>query len=134
MAARERVIGKSAALADGGRGLRFAIRRPGAEVQAFAIRFHGIVHAYVNSCAHQDIELDWLPAAFFDAEDEHLICATHGALYAPDTGGCVDGPCRGARLTRIPVRERTEDSVIILGDASAAASLAADPERKPQSQ
>jgi nitrite reductase/ring-hydroxylating ferredoxin subunit len=132
MAARERLIANSGALVDGGPGLRFAIGRPGAEVAAFAIRFRGRVHAFVNSCAHQDVELDWLPGIFFDDEGEHLVCAMHGARYAPDTGCCVDGPCRGARLTRVAVRERTDDGAIVLGDATSSASTGSDPEGKPQ--
>ena len=35
---------------------------------------------------------------------------THGALYAPDSGACRGGPCRGAGLTRLPVFEMTAKS------------------------
>jgi nitrite reductase/ring-hydroxylating ferredoxin subunit len=34
-----------------------------------------------------------------------LICSTHGALYAPDTGLCVGGPCRGKRLEALGLEE-----------------------------
>ena len=63
--------------------------RNGRAVEAFAIRHHGVVHAYVNACAHQAVELDWLPGAFFTADGLHLVCSLHGALYAPDTGRCT---------------------------------------------
>ncbi|MGL4808386.1 MAG: Rieske (2Fe-2S) protein, partial [Giesbergeria sp.] len=33
-----------------------------------------------------------------------LMCATHGATYAPDTGTCVGGPCRGG-LVKIALTE-----------------------------
>ena len=33
------------------------------------------------------------------------ICATHGAMYSPDSGYCVQGPCRGGRLEAVPVVE-----------------------------
>jgi nitrite reductase/ring-hydroxylating ferredoxin subunit len=33
------------------------------------------------------------------------MCATHGATYAPDTGLCVGGPCRGA-LAKLRIEER----------------------------
>jgi nitrite reductase/ring-hydroxylating ferredoxin subunit len=101
----ERLIGPSAALADGGPGLRFEVRRGGETLPAFAIRFGGIVRAYVNECQHQCTELDWNPGEFFDAERLYLICATHGALYEPHSGICVDGPCRGAHLATIAVAE-----------------------------
>ena len=42
---------------------------------------------------------------FFDNEQRHLICATHGATYAPENGHCVAGPCKGARLTPLRVVE-----------------------------
>jgi len=92
-------------LVDGGDGIRFELERAGETVPAFAIRHGGRVHAYLNRCAHIAMELDWNPGKFFDAEGEYLICSTHGALYAPDSGACRGGPCRGAGLTRLHVFE-----------------------------
>jgi nitrite reductase/ring-hydroxylating ferredoxin subunit len=109
MAGDARVAGAvcaSASLADGGLGVRFTVLRDGKPQQAFAIRFRGQVHAFLNECRHQRSELDWRPGEFFDHAKLYLVCATHGALYAPDTGLCVAGPCRGARLPSLPVRER----------------------------
>jgi nitrite reductase/ring-hydroxylating ferredoxin subunit len=60
--------------------------------------------AYLNRCAHKLVELDWQEGEFFDAEHRYLVCATHGAMYDPASGVCVDGPCRGAVLTAVPVR------------------------------
>lgn len=76
---------------------------------AFAVRYHNRVYGYVNACAHRAIELDWEPGAFFDEAGAHLVCATHGALYAPDTGECIAGPCRGARLAALALEERGDD-------------------------
>ena len=106
MAQGERLIGASEALVDGGPGLRFEVCRAGESLPAFAVRYRGMVRAYLNECRHQCTELDWNPGEFFDAERLYLICATHGALYRPDTGLCVDGPCRGASLAAVAVRER----------------------------
>jgi nitrite reductase/ring-hydroxylating ferredoxin subunit len=93
-------------LPDGGVGVRFTVRRPGGGARAaFAIRYQGQVHAYLNRCAHKLTELDWEAGQFFDADGRYLVCTTHGALYEPDTGVCVAGPCRGARLERIAVCE-----------------------------
>jgi len=102
----ERLICPSDAIAEGGMGVRFDVRRGGERLPAFAVRFRGVVRAYVNECRHQSTELDWSPGEFFDAERLYLICATHGALYEPDTGLCIDGPCRGARLSNVAVIER----------------------------
>ena len=106
MAQGERLICPSEALADGGSGMRFEVERGGERMRAFAIRFRGVVHAYVNECRHQSTELDWNPGEFFEADRLYLICATHGALYEPDTGLCFEGPCRGARLSNVAVSER----------------------------
>ncbi|WP_018410301.1 Rieske (2Fe-2S) protein [Methyloversatilis thermotolerans] len=95
----------SDALQNGGAGVRFQVERKGALVEAFAVRFQGRVYAYLNSCRHVPIELDWNHGEFFDLSKLYLICSTHGALYEPETGVCVGGPCRGARLQPVPVEE-----------------------------
>ena len=52
------------------------------------------------------MELDWTEGEFFESSGLYLMCATHGALYEPDTGNCAGGPCRGGRLHTIRVIER----------------------------
>ena len=106
MAETQRVICASADLVDGGRGVRFALVRWGVTSAAFAIRYMGKVHAYLNSCAHVPVELDWMEGEFFDQSGLYLICATHGATYDPATGQCVMGPCKGQRLMALRVAER----------------------------
>jgi len=101
----ERLICASGALAEGGDGVRFEIEWDGESAPAFAIRHGGRVYAYLNRCAHIAMELDWKPGKFFDADSEYLICSTHGALYAPESGACRGGPCRGARLVGLGVFE-----------------------------
>lgn len=96
----------SAALPDGGDGVRFEVRWQGENAQAFAIRHEGLVRAYLNRCAHVPVELDWQPGRFLDAEGVYLICATHGAIYVPETGYCVGGPCKGKSLQALTVVER----------------------------
>jgi len=114
VAVRERVIAAGAELVEGGQGVRFTVESGARMLPAFAIRYRGRVHAYLNVCAHQELELDWLPGAFFDAGGAQLVCATHGALYAPDTGQCVSGPCSGRALVKLPVRERADGAVVIV--------------------
>ncbi len=116
MASHQRVIAAGADLADGGQGVRFTIEHNGRTIEAFAIRHRGVVHAYLNVCAHQEAELDWVPGAFFTEDRLHLICSLHGALYEPDTGRCVAGPCRGTALAKLAVGERKEDGVVILSE------------------
>ncbi len=100
-----RMICASAELEERGTGVRFEIEWEGEIVPAFAVRHSARVYAYLNRCAHIAMELDWTPGKFFDADGAYLICSTHGALYAPESGACRGGPCRGAKLVRLDVYE-----------------------------
>lgn len=106
MVQAERLICASEALVDGGPGVRFTVTRHGVDDPAFVVRFRGSVHAYFNRCGHVPVELDWQHGEFFDDSKLYLICATHGALYAPENGHCLGGRCNGRGLEKIPVLER----------------------------
>ena len=92
-------------LVEGGLAVPFDVVYAGQTCRAFAVRWHGGVHAYLNRCTHVAMELDWQPNRFFDASGQWLMCSTHGAVYHPDTGACAGGPCRGP-LVRIALTER----------------------------
>jgi nitrite reductase/ring-hydroxylating ferredoxin subunit len=106
MADDQRLICDSGSLIEGGKGIRFDIEYLGETVPAFAVRYRGKAYAYLNRCAHVPVELDWLEGEFFDYSGLYLVCSMHGASYAPQSGVCVAGPCKGARLIGIPLRER----------------------------
>ena len=95
----------SADLADSGQAVGFDVVYQGQSCRAFAIRYAGGAHAYLNRCSHVPMELDYQPDRFFDSTGHWLICATHGATYHPSTGQCSGGPCRGG-LVRIGLHER----------------------------
>ncbi len=103
-----RCIGQSEDLQEGGLGLRFVVRFAGAEESrpAFAVRVGNEVRAYLNLCAHVPVEMDLPEQHFLDESGLYVVCATHGAMYDAQTGGCVGGPCRGAGLIPVPVQER----------------------------
>ena len=101
------MICTSATLADGGKGMRFSLHWNGAIASAFAVRYDGRVYAYLNSCAHVPVELDWNEGEFFDQSGLYLVCSTHGATYQAATGYCILGPCKGARLVALKVVERS---------------------------
>ena len=100
-----RLICAGAELAERGNGVRFEVEWEGETVPAFAIRHGSRAYAYLNRCAHIGVELDWTRGKFFDADGEYLICSTHGAVYAPESGACRGGPCRGAKLVGLNVFE-----------------------------
>ena len=92
-------------LVDGGMAVGFDVVYGGQTCRAFAIRYRGQPHAFLNRCTHVAMEMDWQPNRFFDDTGRWLLCGTHGAAYEPDTGACAGGPCRGA-LVRIDLTER----------------------------
>lgn len=78
--------------------------RRGAPREAILVRdFDGALHAYLNRCKHLPIPLDSGSRDFLDEAGCHLLCATHGALYRLHDGLCVDGPCEGESLDRLPI-------------------------------
>jgi len=92
-------------LVDSARAVGFDVTYHGQACRAFAIRYEGRVHAYLNRCSHVPMEMDYQPERFFDSTGQWLICATHGAIYQPQTGRCAGGPCRGG-LVKIALEER----------------------------
>ena len=115
------VIGNATRITEGGKGLRFTVRsaspRPGLEeelIPAFAIKYDSGVHAYINRCGHIAVQLDFMPGEFFTDDGNTLMCATHGAEYAPDTGACLGGPCFGIGLE--PLATQVIGDEIVLSD------------------
>jgi nitrite reductase/ring-hydroxylating ferredoxin subunit len=102
-----------------GGSAKFPIVWRGRRLEGFVINFEGRFHAYVNLCIHAGTPLDWWPNEFFTEDGQLLICATHGALYAPDTGHCAGGPCGGGRLYTLPVRLDGDRIVVITDDGDA---------------
>lgn len=70
------------------------------------VHVEGTLAVYRNSCPHLGIELNWLPDQFLDVDRRLLQCAMHGALFRPDDGRCIYGPCRGKALMPVPWRQR----------------------------
>lgn len=70
------------------------------------IRRGDSVVGYLNSCPHIGTPLEIQPGRFLDRSGEHILCATHGALFQIDDGLCIAGPCVDDRLTPIEVEIR----------------------------
>jgi nitrite reductase/ring-hydroxylating ferredoxin subunit len=92
--------------------VRFRIAPGDADDKGFAVRYDGVVRAFVNRCPHQGTELDWQPGEFFEEAGLYLICSTHGALFQPESGLCIAGPCCDARLEPIRVEEHDGEVII----------------------
>lgn len=96
---------RSSDLEDSGQGQSFDVEYAGQTCRAFAVRYEGQVHAYLNRCTHVAMELDWQLDRYFDVSGHYLICPSHGAMFRPTDGACVAGPGRGP-LMKIAVEER----------------------------
>lgn len=104
--AEEILICAADAVLEAGKGVRFPLTAGGQDATGFVIRYDNLVYAYLNRCAHVPIELDWNEGEFFESGGLYLMCATHGAIYVPDSGYCAGGPCKGAHLRPIAIVER----------------------------
>jgi len=101
--AREVVVGTVGDLAPG-TTRKFLLPTDGEPTEAFLVNVAGEVHAWVNRCRHVPLTMDWVEGRFLDETGCWIMCATHGALYEPDTGECVSGPPFGRFLIRVPLR------------------------------
>lgn len=76
-------------------------------------RFHGFVvrrgdkvFGYVDACPHMGLPLAQKLDDYMSADGSLIGCSWHGALFEPDTGRCIGGPCVGAALRPWPVELR----------------------------
>lgn len=73
------------------------------ETSVFAIRKDGTVRVYRDVCPHYGrTSLAWKRHAYLTPDAAHIICSAHGALFRPDDGLCVAGPCLGQHLAPVP--------------------------------
>jgi nitrite reductase/ring-hydroxylating ferredoxin subunit len=66
-------------------------------------RHDGSLAAYRNACPHMGVELDWEPRRLLSRSGRYLRCSGHGALFRPEDGVCISGPCSGEALTAVPL-------------------------------
>ncbi len=67
-----------------------------------AVNINGCLRLYLNRCPHAGIPLEWVADAFLDDSRTLIQCANHGALFLPESGLCVAGPCAGQSLQPYP--------------------------------
>ena len=85
---------------------KFMLRCNGRDIEAFVLNHGGAFYAYVNRCCHIPMTMDWVDNQFLTDDFAYIQCATHGALYEPDSGRCVAGPPLGRCLTAVPLTVR----------------------------
>jgi len=87
-------------------------------LRVFVVRKDGVLACYRNRCPHTGAPLEWLPDQFLDLDNSFIQCAIHGALFRPEDGYCLRGPCVGQSLEQIDVEQR--DGQLLIGLPAAA--------------
>lgn len=59
------------------------------------------ITAYLNRCPHLGVPLNWNENQFMDSDSSFIRCSTHGAMFEPESGLCILGPCRGESLWQL---------------------------------
>ncbi len=100
-------------VADGGAiGFKLSAADGGSNI--FVVRQRGNYYAYVNSCPHTRVSLDWQPGQFLNPGGTLIQCSTHGALFRIEDGLCINGPCVNQSLTSITTELEDGDLCILL--------------------
>ncbi|QIB64971.1 Rieske 2Fe-2S domain-containing protein [Kineobactrum salinum] len=86
----------------------FRVIKDGRIWPAFIVRFDGKAVGYLNVCAHAALQLEGRQSRLFSRDRQSLVCASHGAVYKPDTGLCISGPCKGLSLIPLNITERDD--------------------------
>ena len=86
-----------------GETLKFEYNQMGVSREGFLARLQDGWVAFENRCRHIPISLDLDNNQFFTPDQDYFFCQSHGALYETTTGKCVQGPCAGAQLFKIPL-------------------------------
>jgi nitrite reductase/ring-hydroxylating ferredoxin subunit len=90
-------------LADpGARGFYF--RADDMLFHGFIVRRAGEVFGYIDRCPHAGTPLAAVGDRYLTREGDLILCGTHGALFRPESGLCIGGPCAGQSLTPWPIR------------------------------
>jgi len=69
-----------------------------------AMIWQGMVRVYGNLCPHFGVTMQYRKDRFMSGDGAHIVCFAHGALFDPESGACVLGPCLGQALTAHAVR------------------------------
>lgn len=90
----------------------FIVEHDAQSIFLVATRHQGQAKAWLNICPHQGRALNWAPDRFITDDAGRLVCAAHGAVFEPEHGVCVSGPCENASLRGVELVER-DDAILI---------------------
>jgi len=93
----------------------FSLEARSGELVFFVVRQNNSYFAYVNSCPHTNINLEWESDQFLDNNDELIQCSLHSAKFNIEDGLCIFGPCLGKKLKSLKIRIE-EDQLQLITD------------------
>ncbi|MCC5884062.1 MAG: Rieske 2Fe-2S domain-containing protein [Halomonas sp.] len=79
--------------------------------KVFLVCVHGKVSAFINRCPHQGVPLNLPDGDFLEPGGELIQCGMHGALFLPESGECVFGPCQGRFLESVALSIDAEGNI-----------------------
>ncbi len=91
----------------------FSLETRFGEITFFVIHKNAKYFAYVNSCPHTNINLEWMPDQFLDINNELIRCSLHGAKFQIEDGYCIFGPCLGQQLKPLEIRIEGDDLQLV---------------------
>lgn len=80
--------------------------------RGLVVRANGRIRAYANVCPHKQHPLNFDGDDFLVPGQCLLRCTSHGALFEPESGLCVYGPCAGRSLQALAC-EITDEGVCV---------------------
>jgi len=85
--------------------ITFVKRAPsaGRDVRGLLVATPDGARAFRNLCPHVPIPLDRDGEPLLSADGLFLVCRNHGAVFRPEDGRCVAGPCEGESLMALCV-------------------------------
>jgi nitrite reductase/ring-hydroxylating ferredoxin subunit len=88
-------------LADGA-ARNFVLQMKAGRFHGFVVRRGDAIYGYVDRCPHAGLPLAQELDRYLTPDGSLILCSWHGALFAPEDGRCVGGPCSGASLSPWP--------------------------------
>ena len=89
-----------------GKARNFVLQMKAGRFHGFVVRRGGVVFGYVDRCPHAGLPLTQRLDDYLTPDGSLIACSWHGALFQPESGACVGGPCMGQALTPWPVAVR----------------------------
>nr|WP_217352899.1 Rieske (2Fe-2S) protein [Sphingomonas sp. ID1715] len=81
----------------------FVLEMKAGRFHGFVVRRGDTVTGYVDACPHMGLPLAQQLDHYLADAGDLIQCSWHGALFRPEDGLCVGGPCTGRKLQPWPV-------------------------------